>query len=131
MAIAWDEYLAQVQERGQYPTAREAERSTRAVLATLGGHLGDTERQELAAQLPAPCSPPLLDAVPATSPLGPPQFAEAVALLIEGATPDTAHWDSGAVLSTVADVVDADVLRRALDRLPPGYALLFGRTEPV
>ncbi|GHB56630.1 hypothetical protein GCM10010347_28410 [Streptomyces cirratus] len=131
MAIAWDEYLAQVQERGQYPTAREAERSTRAVLATLGGHLADTEREELAAQLPAPCSPPLLEAVAATAPLDPPEFTEAVALLIEGATPDTAHWDSGAVLSTVADVVDADVLRRALAQLPPGYALLFGRTEPV
>ncbi|MFD3656462.1 DUF2267 domain-containing protein [Streptomyces sp. NPDC058620] len=131
MGSAWDDYLAQVRDRGQYTTAREAERATRAVMTALGAHLVGAERTELADQLPAPCQPLLLDPLPATTPLSPPDFVEAVALLIEGATSQTALWDTGAVLSTLADLIDQDLLRRILIQLPPGYAPLFGRTELV
>ncbi|MET9800409.1 DUF2267 domain-containing protein [Streptomyces sp. NPDC006368] len=129
MAITQDEFLTQVQERGQYTTTSEAERVTRAVLAALGAHLVGAERKELADRLPAPRRPLLLDPLPATTPLSPPDFVETVALLIEGATPDTARWDTSAVLSTLADQIHEDLLRRILTQLPPGYALLFGRAE--
>ncbi|GAB2969080.1 DUF2267 domain-containing protein [Streptomyces pseudoechinosporeus] len=129
MAIAWEPFLAQVQERGEYTTTREAERVTRTVLATLGAHLLGSERKKLADQLPAQCQPLLLEPLPATKPLNPHEFVEAVALLIEGATPETARWDTGAVLSTLADIADKDLLHAILTQLPPGYALLFGRSE--
>ncbi|KOV52059.1 hypothetical protein ADL00_38340 [Streptomyces sp. AS58] len=121
--------MVQVQERGEYTTRREAERVTRAVLASLGAHLLGFERRELATELPAQCRPILLEVLPATSPLSPPDFVQAVAMLIEGATPETARWDTGAVLSTVADIAGKDLLHRVLTQLPPGYALLFGRSE--
>jgi uncharacterized protein (DUF2267 family) len=129
VAITWDEFLTQIQERGEYATGKEAERVARAVLATLGSHLEGDEPRELADQLPAPCASLLLDPLPATKPLSPREFVEAAATLIKGATPETARWDTGAVLSTLADHTDADLLRRILIRLPPGYALLFGRAE--
>ncbi|MFI5681564.1 DUF2267 domain-containing protein [Streptomyces cellulosae] len=52
MAMTWDEVLTQIQECGEYATVEEAERVTRAVLATLGAHLDGDERRELADQLP-------------------------------------------------------------------------------
>ncbi|GAB2822698.1 DUF2267 domain-containing protein [Streptomyces chlorus] len=129
MAIAWEPFMAQVQERGEYTTTGEAERVTRAVLSALGAHLLGSERTELADRLPAQCQPLLLEPLPATKPLSPHEFVEAVALLIEGATPETARWDTGAVLSTLADHAGEDLLHRILTQLPPGYALLFGRFE--
>ncbi|PWJ05396.1 DUF2267 domain-containing protein [Streptomyces sp. NWU49] len=129
MASAWEQFLAQVQNRGEYATTREAERVTRAVLATLSAHLAGTERRELAEHLPPQCGPLLLDPLPATRPLNPHEFLEAVAHLIEGATPETARWDAGAVLSSLAETAGDDLLHRILTQLPPGYALLFGRAE--
>ncbi|MFD5099988.1 DUF2267 domain-containing protein [Streptomyces albidochromogenes] len=131
MGIAWDDYLVQVQDRGQYTTRREAERATRAVMTALGSHLVGAERRELSDQLPVQFQALLLDPLPATTPLSPPDFVEAVALLSGGATPQTARWDAGAVLSTLADLIDPELLRPILIQLPPGYAPLFGRTEPA
>ncbi|RPK43120.1 hypothetical protein EES37_17650 [Streptomyces sp. ADI91-18] len=46
-----------------------------------------------------------------------------------GATPATARWDTGAVLTVVARLAGPDLLARILRRLPDGYALLFGQAE--
>ncbi|WP_416980886.1 DUF2267 domain-containing protein [Streptomyces sp. T028] len=129
MAIAWERFLTQVQDRGEYATTRDAEQVTRAVLATLGAHLVGAERKELAEHVPPQCRPLLMVPVPATRPLSPHEFVEAVAVLIEGATSETARWDAGAVLSTLADTTGDDLVHRILTQLPPGYALLFGRAE--
>src|SRR5689334_19829406 len=67
-------FLAQVQERGEYPDEKEAKQSARVVLALLGAHLVGTERAELAARLPEAYELVLLDPLPATEPLGPEQF---------------------------------------------------------
>jgi uncharacterized protein (DUF2267 family) len=129
VAIAWEPFLAQVQGRGEYATTREAERVTRAVLTTLAAHLAGTARKELADRLPPQCAPQILEPPPATRPLSAHEFVEAVALLIQGTTPETARWDTGAVLSTLADIAGEDLLHRILTQLPPGYALLFCRAE--
>ncbi len=50
----------------------------------------------------------------------------AVSAWIEGATERTAAWDTGAVLSVVADASGEELLERLLLQLPPGYDLLFG-----
>lgn len=45
------------------------------------------------------------------------------------ATPATARWDTGTVLTTIGDLAGRSLLDRILTQLPPGYALLFGRAE--
>ncbi|MFC8917257.1 DUF2267 domain-containing protein [Streptomyces sp. NPDC047821] len=127
MRMQWDAFLAAVQERGEYPSRREADRAARVVLALLGAHLVGNERAELAAGLPETCALVLLNPLPAAEPLGPERFVRATAAWIEGATEETAKWDIGAVLSVVADTADEELMRRILLQLPPGYDLLFGR----
>lgn len=127
--MQWSEFLAAVRERGQYSTVREAERVTRVVLSALGGHLSGPERTELAVRLPEEGARVLTGQLRATKPLPAADFVDGVAMRIPGATPATARWDVSSVLSTIADLVDPVLLDRIIDRLPPGYALLFGRAQ--
>jgi uncharacterized protein (DUF2267 family) len=127
MAVRWEAFLAQIQERGQYDTTGEAERAARVVLALLGAHLVGEVRAELAARLPEQLALILLNPLQAYEPLDATRFVRAVAAWIEGATEKTAAWDVSAVLSVVADAAGDDLLRRILMQLPPDYDLLFGR----
>ncbi|MGX1676398.1 DUF2267 domain-containing protein [Streptomyces sp. NPDC055400] len=127
--MRWDAFLEQVQERGQYATPREAERSARTVLALLGAHLVGEVRAELAARLPETFAVILLNPLQATEPLSPERFVRATAAWIEGATEQTAAWDVSAVLSVAADAAGEDLTHRILLQLPPGYDLLFGHPE--
>lgn len=131
MTLRWDVFLDQVQERGGYPTTREAERATRTVLALLGAHLVGSERAELAARLPETCALVLLNPLHTAEPLTPERFVRAACAWIDGATPETAAWDVSAVLSVVADTADDELMRRVLLQLPPGYDMLFGRPQPL
>ncbi|PVE06651.1 DUF2267 domain-containing protein [Streptomyces scopuliridis] len=131
MVMRWDAFLAAVQERGEYSTPQEAERAVRVVLALLGAHVVGAERAELAARLPESCALVLLDPLPAAEPLTPERFVRATAAWIEGANEETAKWDVGAVLSVVADSAGEELMRRVLLQLPPGYDLLFGRSQPT
>ncbi|MER7198969.1 hypothetical protein CG723_31280 [Streptomyces sp. CB01635] len=127
--MRWDAFLEQVQERGQYATPQEAERSARTVLALLGAHLVGEVRAELAARLPETFAVILLNPLQATEPLSPERFVRATAAWIEGATERTAAWDVSAVLSVAADAAGEDLTHRILLQLPPGYDLLFGHPE--
>ncbi|MFE9837882.1 DUF2267 domain-containing protein [Streptomyces sp. NPDC005551] len=129
MRMHWDEFIAAVQERGQYPGREEAERSSRVVLALLGAHLVGDVRAELAARLPETMALVLLNPLQAHEPLAPERFIRATAAWIEGATDKTATWDVSAVLSVVADLAGDDLTNRLLLQLPPGYDLLFGRPQ--
>ncbi|MGW7097833.1 DUF2267 domain-containing protein [Streptomyces sp. NPDC054838] len=126
MALRWEAFLDQVQERGEYNTPEEADRAARVVLALLGAHVVGTERAELAARLPETYALILLNPLQAVEPLSPERFVRATAAWIEGASQATAAWDVGAVLSVVADAAGQDLVRRLLLQLPPGYDLLFG-----
>ncbi|WP_238419415.1 DUF2267 domain-containing protein [Streptomyces taklimakanensis] len=127
--MRWSEFVAKVRERGQYPTAKEAERVSRIVLSALGGHLAGPERTELAVRLPEEGMRVLTDQLRASEPLSGSRFVDSVAARIEGATPATARWDVSSVLSVVAELAGDDLIGRIIDRLPPGYALLFGRAQ--
>ncbi|WP_171171484.1 DUF2267 domain-containing protein [Streptomyces sp. I05A-00742] len=124
-----DAFLEAVRERGEYASRQEADRAARVVLALLGAHLVGEERSRLAARLPETYALILLNPLPAAEPLSPERFVRAAAAWIEGATEKTALWDTGAVLSVAADAVGADLTRRILLQLPPGYDLLFGHPE--
>ncbi|WP_432752167.1 DUF2267 domain-containing protein [Streptomyces sp. JL2001] len=131
MSMRRESFLAHVQERGDYQTQEEAERAARVVLALLGAHLIGTVRAELAPRLPETCALILLNPLQAAEPLSPERFVRATPAWIEGATEKTALWDIGAVLSTVAAAAGDVLTREALLRLPPGYDLLFGQTQPT
>ncbi|MGW0654449.1 DUF2267 domain-containing protein [Streptomyces umbrinus] len=124
-------FLEHVKERGEYGTAEEAERAARVVLALLGAHLVGDVRAHLAACLPEGYALILLNPLQSAEPLPPERFVRATAAWIEGATEQTAAWDVSAVLSTVADAADDDLLGQILLQLPAGYDLLFGRPQPT
>src|SRR3954464_9834471 len=131
MHMRWDAFISAVQERGEYPTKEEAERSSRVVLALLGAHLVGDVRAELAARLPETLALVLLNPLQAHVPLPPERFIRATAAWIEGATEKTATWDVSAVLSVVADTAGEDLINRVLLQLPVGYDLLFGRPRSI
>ncbi|MFJ8081409.1 DUF2267 domain-containing protein [Streptomyces sp. NPDC096205] len=125
----WNLLIDSVRESGQYPTRAEAERVTRIVLSTLGGHVTGDERVDLARALPEQAARLIAGQIPVTSPLTAPGFVDSVASRIEGATPATARWDVSSVLSALPPLIGDDLTNRVLAALPPGYALLFGRAD--
>lgn len=127
--MRWSRLIDAVREAGQYTTTAEAERVTRTVLSALGGHVVGDERVDLARALPDEAARVLTSQIPVVRHLSAAEFVESVAARVEGATPATARWDVGTVLSVVAQAVDGDVVERVLASLPAGYALLFGRAE--
>lgn len=126
--MTFEQMLERVRYAGAYPTRERAEEAVRAVLAALGRQLTGDERVELAARLPFEAALTLSGQAPALEPLTGWGFVKDLAPRI-GGTPATTRWDTGAVLTTVADLAGDDLLGRILTQLPPGYALLFGRAE--
>ncbi|WP_316519776.1 DUF2267 domain-containing protein [Kitasatospora brasiliensis] len=131
MTISWEDFLARVVERGEYRGEAEADHAARVVLALLGEHLVGSESSELADALPLAYAPLLRDARPTAEPLTAERFVQAVVGWINGATPATAQWDIGAVLSTVEDLVPKELMDRVIEQLPDGYDLLFGHPAPA
>ncbi|WP_405876919.1 MULTISPECIES: DUF2267 domain-containing protein [unclassified Streptomyces] len=127
--MRWSELVEEVRERGEYPTTKEAERITKIVLSTLGGHLTGPAKDDLVKRLPVEAATVITEQVPVIKPLTGTQFVDSVAARIDGATPTTARWDVSSVLSAVADAAGDELTERIIRLLPPGYALLFGRVQ--
>ncbi|MFF5483559.1 DUF2267 domain-containing protein [Streptomyces sp. NPDC012935] len=129
MGTSLEALLECVRERGGFAARQEAARAAHGVLPVLGAHLVGDDRTDLARLLPHQCGPLLADAEPASEPLTPEGFVEAVAERT-GDDAGTARRAVTAVLQTIAETADDALLRRILTQLPPGHAGLFGRTEP-
>ncbi|MGW4518443.1 DUF2267 domain-containing protein [Streptomyces sp. NPDC004393] len=125
---AYEQMLKKVRYEGAYPTREKAEEAFRLVLAGLGRQLTGDERVELAARLPFEAARALTAEIPDTQPLTGWAFVKDLAARTD-ATLGTTRWDTGSVFSAVAAYAGPDLLTRILRRLPPGYALLFGRAE--
>lgn len=125
--MRYEEFIAAVRDRGEYPSPVEAERATLTVLDLLGQRLSDSEASDLAAQLPAGLAEALTQPGPAET-FGVEEFCRRLAGALDG-TEQTARWDASAVLSTVADAVSGGQLNQILSQLPSGYAELFGKPE--
>ncbi|WP_432109932.1 DUF2267 domain-containing protein [Streptomyces sp. AA1529] len=127
-AMTYHRLVERVRYDGAYPTRERADAVLHAVLTSLGRRLPEEERTELADVLPEEAARFLT----ATA-HEPERFTgwEFVADLASrtGGTPATARWDTGTVLELVAKLAGEDLIARILDRLPAGYALLFGRAE--
>lgn len=130
MSTSVEGLLDQVQERGRYAERGQAAGAVQSVLQVLGAHLVGDDRTDLARLLPRQCGPLLEDAAPASEPLTPSGFVLAVAARHDVGMSE-ARRAVTAVLGTVADVADDELLRRILTQLPPGHAGLFGRTDPT
>ncbi|MET8075831.1 DUF2267 domain-containing protein [Streptomyces sp. NPDC005303] len=128
---SWTGLVEAVQDAGQYVTPAEAEHVLRVVLSALGDHVTGEERVDLAQALPEEAARVLASRIPLNTPLPAPEFVDAVAARIEDATPATARWHVSSVLSVLPELVGHELVDRVLDRLPSGYALLFGKAELV
>ncbi|MFD9358366.1 DUF2267 domain-containing protein [Streptomyces sp. NPDC060031] len=126
--MTFDQMLERVRLEGAYPSRERAAEAVRNVLAALGRQVTGDERVDLAQCLPVEAALTLTAQVPDTEQLTGWGFVKDLAART-GATPATTRWDTGAVLAVVARLAGPDLLARVLDRLPGGYALLFGRAE--
>ncbi|MFF9909041.1 DUF2267 domain-containing protein [Streptomyces sp. NPDC013457] len=122
--------LDRVLKRGSYDQRAEAAGAVHGVLEVLGAHLVGDDRTDLAGLLPCQCGALLTEVPPASEPLTPSGFVEAVAAR-DGIDVADARRAVTAVLGAVADVADDALLHRILTQLPPGHAGLFGRTDPT
>ncbi|MFI5642520.1 DUF2267 domain-containing protein [Streptomyces goshikiensis] len=127
-AMTFDRMLERVRYEGAYPTRERAAEAVHHVLAALGRQLTGDERADLAQCLPIEAALTLTARIPTAEQLTGWGFVKDLAART-GATPATARWDTGAVLTVVARLAGPDLLARVLRRLPGGYALLFGQAE--
>ncbi|MFC5673660.1 DUF2267 domain-containing protein [Streptomyces incanus] len=121
-----EEFLARVQDRGEYHNREETEHVSTAVLGVLASRVTPEEAADLAAQLPAPLDEALHLEPGGPDPFDREEFLSRVARQT-GARPRTAEWDASAVLSTVADAASGRQVDHLLSQLPESYAELFGR----
>ncbi|MFD4030764.1 DUF2267 domain-containing protein [Streptomyces sp. NPDC058637] len=122
--------LERIRYDGAYPTREHAEEVTRSVLAALGRQLTGDERVALAARLPAEAARIFAAQIPATEPLTGWGMVKDLATRTGGA-PGTVRWDTGTVLAAIARLAGPHLIDRIIAKLPPGYALLFGRAELI
>ncbi|GAB2944814.1 DUF2267 domain-containing protein [Micromonospora polyrhachis] len=126
--MKYDEFVARVRERGEYPDHVAAEQVIRLVLGVLSQRLDPAEAEDLAAQLPLPVGAWLTEEQGPAMAFGVRDFLDRVASAT-GASAQTAQWDASAVLCTVAEAVTGGELNDVLTQLPSGYAVLFGRAS--
>jgi len=124
----YEQLLERVRYDGAYPTRERAEHAVRTVLEALGRQLTPAHRAELATRLPAAAALHLGASAATAGPLTGHAFVNDVAERT-GTRPAVARWDVGTVLSAIGRLVGEPLLSDLLRRLPPGYALLFGRAE--
>lgn len=123
--MRYDDFVARVAERGEYPDRVQAEEVVQRVLGVLGELLTVERAEDLAAHLPLPAGVWLTAADPARVPFGLQDFLHRVA---EGGTvapARAARWNAAAVLGTVAVAVPDAELSGLLAGLPAGFAELF------
>ncbi|MEU8532781.1 DUF2267 domain-containing protein [Streptomyces parvulus] len=112
-----DEFLTRVRDLGEYHSDEEAEQVATAVLRVIASRVDPAEAAALAACLPAP-----LDDVLRTERGRPESFGGAEFLRRvdqqTGARPRTAEWDTGTVLTTLAEAVPRGQADSLLAQLP-------------
>lgn len=129
MTIEYEEFLTAVAERGDYATRAEAEQVSLRVLDTLGQVLSHPDATAVAKNLPDPLGDVLVQANDS-----PPHLVDAEEFLIRvarrlpGASTETARWDAGAVLSTVAECLDPESVTDLIGQLGDDYDVLFGQS---
>ncbi|MFD7233213.1 DUF2267 domain-containing protein [Streptomyces sp. NPDC059881] len=126
--MRYDEFLARIRERGEYPGQEEAAAIAHAVLAVLAERLAPGEADDLAAQLPGRLAETVHAARDQRAErFGIEEFYGRVSKRL-GPRPRTAEWDAKAVLTTLAETVSLGELEHILTQLPEDFGALFGRS---
>ncbi|MFF5705259.1 DUF2267 domain-containing protein [Streptomyces sp. NPDC012794] len=128
LGTTYEQMLEQVRYDGAYPTTERAAEAVQRVMTALGRQLTEEERDDLARCLPLEAALALRAHVPQAAPLTGWNFVKDLATRT-GRTPAVARWETGAVLTVVARLAGPALLNRLTDRLPEGWALLFGQAE--
>ncbi|MFH7594608.1 DUF2267 domain-containing protein [Streptomyces racemochromogenes] len=126
--MTYGHMLETVRYEGAYPTRERAEQAVRNVLTALGRQLTGEVRAELTDRLPLEAALTLNTQLPDAEQLTGWAFVKDLATRTN-ATPATARWEAGTVLSVLARLAGPDLLHRLLDQLPDGWALLFGQAQ--
>ncbi len=106
----YDLFVAHVQSRGDMDSRSEAEHAVRAVLTAIGEHLGESEANELASQLPQEVSDYLrAERTEHSRVLSLPAFQGRVGQLA-GVEPQQATVYSAAVCRVLRDMVPSEKL---------------------
>jgi|SRR5690625_4274792 len=119
--MRYDEFVAEVRDRGQYLDQDQAERAVKAVLTVLGERLVGGEPNDLAAQLPGELSEFLLNRADQEESYGVDGFIDRITEELSGATAETARQDATVVLTTLAETVTAGEFSDVLAQLPREY----------
>ncbi|MEU8431505.1 DUF2267 domain-containing protein [Streptomyces sp. NPDC029216] len=126
--MTYGHMLETVRYEGAYPTRERAEQAVRNVLTALGRQLTGDARAELTARLPLEAALTLTAQVPDARQLTGWGFVKDLATRTN-ATPATARWEAGTVLTVLARLAGPALLDRILHQLPDGWALLFGQAQ--
>ncbi|MFE9633363.1 DUF2267 domain-containing protein [Streptomyces sp. NPDC006463] len=126
--MTYEQMLENVRYHGAYPTTGRAADAIHKVMSALGRQVTGDERVDLARCLPVEAALVFSAQIPDTQPLTGWGFVKDLATRA-GGTPATARWETGAVLAVVAHLAGPSLITRLIDRLPEGWALLFGQAE--
>jgi uncharacterized protein (DUF2267 family) len=123
--MTYDEFLGQVQHRGQLRSRGEAERVTWATLQTLGERLSGGEAKDFASQLPVPLPQYALSGLAGWGiPLSLDEFTQVVADR-EGADSKRAQQHTQAVCSVLREALSPGEVGDIRSQLPAEYDRLF------
>lgn len=125
--MEYQEFVRRVQERARLASREDAVRVARATLETLGERIGQQERDDLAAQLPAGLKAPL-SARSANNKFDMEEFFNRVGARADVPYPQ-AIAQSQAVVSVMGETVSAGEIEDLCDQLPDEYAALFNRAR--
>ncbi|CAM04131.1 uncharacterized protein (DUF2267 family) [Saccharopolyspora erythraea NRRL 2338] len=113
-----DEFLAKVEQRGEYEGKEQAAHAVRAVLETLGERLTGDEAKDLAAQLPEGIAG-LLSVRDSAQSLSVDEFLDKISSRLDKAGAEAVRSDASAVLTTVAESIEGGSSTTCSASCPP------------
>jgi uncharacterized protein (DUF2267 family) len=124
--VKYDEFIKEVQSRGQMESREEAERAARATLETLAERLAGGEPHDLASQLPPELAGYLrYEGEETSEPFSLDEFFERVAQRDEGVDQPRAVYHARVVMEVLGDAVTRGEMNHVRSQLPSEYDPLF------
>ncbi len=124
--MKYDEFIKEVQTRGNMESREEAEKATRATLETLAERLAGGEPHDLASQLPPELAGYLrYEGEETSEPFSLDEFFERVTRRDEGVDQPRAVYHARVVMEVLGDAVTRGEMDHVRSQLPSEYDPLF------